>query len=92
VLELDLKVTAERALAECHERGLVIRSERELAGRSGSRHWHLRIPGRAGTLELNEWHDRVWVKVHPLRDGRWATALAHDLTALPAADASRRTR
>jgi hypothetical protein len=82
VLELDLKVTAEQALAECRERGLVIQSERELAGCTGSRHWHLRIPGRAGTLELNEWRDRAWVKVHPLRDGGWATALAHDLTRL----------
>jgi hypothetical protein len=51
-----------------------------LSGRAGSHHWHLRIPGRPGTLELNEWQSRVWVKVHPLRDGGWATALAHELT------------
>ena len=43
---------------------------------------HLRIPGRPGTLELNEWQNRVWVKVHPLRDAGWATALAHELSAL----------
>jgi hypothetical protein len=81
VLELDLRLTATQVLEECRRRGLVVRSERELAGRSGSHHWHLRIPGRPGTLELNECQNRVWVKVHPLRDGDWATALAHELSA-----------
>jgi len=81
VLELDLNLTAEQALDECRRRGLVVRSERELAGRAGSHHWHLRIPGRRGTLELNEWESRVWVNVHPLRDGGWASALAHELSA-----------
>jgi hypothetical protein len=28
---------------------------------------------------LNEWQGHVWVKVHPLRDGGWASALAHEL-------------
>ena len=79
VVELDLDVTAAQALAECRERGLVVRSERELAGRAGSHHWHLGFPGRAGTLELSEWRDRVWVQVHPRRDGGWARALAHEL-------------
>jgi hypothetical protein len=79
MLELDLVLTAEQALDECRRRGLVVRSERHLAGRSGSRHWHLRAPGRAGTIELSEWKNRVWVKVHPLRDGGWATGLAHEL-------------
>ena len=92
VLELDLKVTADQALAECRERGLVVQSERALAARPGSHHWHLRIPGRTGTLELNEWETRVWVKVHPMRDGGWATALAHELTALPESESSRRSR
>lgn len=80
VLELDLRVTADEALAECRQRGLVVRSERELAGRSGSHHWHLGFPERNGTLELSEWQDRVWVKVHPMRDGGWATAFAHELS------------
>jgi len=81
VLELNLKLTAGQVLEECRRRGLVVRSERELAGRTGSHHWHLRMPGRPGTLELSEWHNRVWVKVHPLRDGGRATALAHELSA-----------
>jgi hypothetical protein len=41
----------------------------------------LRIPGRPGTLELNAWQDRAWVKVHPLRDGGWAKAFARELAA-----------
>jgi hypothetical protein len=80
VLELDLKLSAARVLEECRRRGLVVRGERELAGRAGSRHWHLGKPAEKGTLELNEWQDRVWV--NPLRDGGWATALAHELAAL----------
>jgi hypothetical protein len=83
VLELDLRVTPQQALAECHRRGLVVVRERELAGRVGSRHWHLRIPGRPGTLELNEWQERVWVKVHPSREGSWAIDLARELAELP---------
>ena len=81
MLELDLKLTAKQVLDECRRRGLVVRSERELAARAGSHHWHLRTPGRPGTLELTEWQNRVWVKVHPLRDGGWATAIAHELAA-----------
>ena len=82
MLELDLALTASQALDECRRRGLVVASERALAGRSDSRHWHLRIPGRPGTLELNEWQERVWVKVHPRRTGEWASALACELAAM----------
>jgi hypothetical protein len=81
-LELDLNLTTEQALAECQRRGLIIQSVRELAGRAASKHWHLRVPGRAGTLELNEWHGRVWVKVHPRREGDWARELARELSKL----------
>jgi hypothetical protein len=35
-------------------------------------------------LELNAWQDRVWVNVHPLRDGGWATAMAEELSILVA--------
>lgn len=82
-VELQLSLTPEQALAECLRRGLVVTSERELAGRPGSRHWHLRIPDRAGTLELSEWEGEVWVKVHPLREGEWAPGLARELAQLP---------
>jgi hypothetical protein len=80
VLELDLELTSEEALAECLRRGLVVRSERTLAGRPGGRHWHLVAPGRRGTLELSEDGQRVWVKVHARRDGGWAGAVARDLS------------
>ena len=83
MLELDLSLSAEEALAECRDRGLVVRSERELAGRSGSHHWHLGFPGRSGTIELSQWQDRAWVKVHPRRDGGWAAELAHELSRQP---------
>jgi hypothetical protein len=79
VLEIDLSITAELALEECRRRGLVVASERPLAGRPGSRHWHLRMVDRPGTLELSEDGDRVWVKVHPQRAGSWAPELASEL-------------
>ena len=80
MLELNLRLTATEALEECRRRGLVVKNQRQLAGRPGSRHWHLGIPGRPGTLELNEWQNRVWVKVHPLRDAGWVSALARELS------------
>lgn len=79
MIRLDLPEGLERALTECARRGLVVRSERELAGRPGSRHLHLGSPGRAGTLELSEADGRAWVQVHPLRDGGWAGDLAREL-------------
>lgn len=82
MLELTLAITADRALAECRRRGLVVASKRELAGRAGSAHWHLHIPGQTGTLELSEAKGRVWVKVHPLRQGTWAVGVAHELAGL----------
>ncbi len=82
MLVLDIKLTAEQALEACRRYGLIVQSERELAGRAGSRHWHLRIPGRQSTLELNEWQGRIWVKVHPMRDGGWASDFGYELSAI----------
>jgi len=79
MLKLDLHLTARQVLDDCFRRGLIVGSERELAGRAGSHHWHLRRPDHPGTLELNEWPNRVWVTVHPLRDGGWARGLAKEL-------------
>lgn len=84
MLELSLRLSADQALAECDRRGLVVVSRRELAGRAGSGHWHLRFPGRAGTLELSEADGRVLIKVHPLREGEWASQLAKELAELRA--------
>jgi hypothetical protein len=82
VIELPLAISAEEALAECRRRGLVVASRRELAGRAGSNHWHLHVPGKTGTLELSEWRGTAWVKVHPLRQGTWAVGLAEELASL----------
>src|SRR6266571_1235427 len=79
MLRLDLRLTSAEAVAECSRLGLVVRTERELARHPGSRHWHLGIPGRVGTLELSELEGRVWVQVHPRRDGGWASDLAREL-------------
>ncbi|HYW25137.1 MAG TPA: hypothetical protein VE953_13300 [Terriglobales bacterium] len=83
MLRLSVEMSAERFLEECGRRGLVVRSERPLGGCQGGRHWHLGIPGRAGTLELDECQGQVWVKVHPLRDGGWAGALATEFHSVP---------
>jgi hypothetical protein len=40
----------------------------ELAGRPGSRHYHLAFPGRPGALELTEWQGAVWFSVNERRD------------------------
>jgi hypothetical protein len=81
VIRLDLPRGLDDALAECERRGLVLRSERKLAGRPRSRHLHLRSPDRAGTIELSEADGRAWVQVHPRRDGGWAGELARELAA-----------
>jgi hypothetical protein len=38
---------------------------------------------------LNAWQGRVWVTVHPRRDGGWATDMARDLAALGRSTGSR---
>jgi hypothetical protein len=83
MLELSVDLSADEVLQECERRGLVVRSERALGSCQGGRHWHLHIPGRPGTLELNECRGQVSVKVHPRRDGGWASTLAADLHAMP---------
>jgi hypothetical protein len=82
VLELDVALSAEQVLRECERRGLAVRSERDLGSCKGGRHWHLHIPGRPGTLELNDCAGMASVKVHPLRDGGWASSLAAELHAM----------
>jgi hypothetical protein len=83
VLELTVDLSAEQVIEECARRGVEVGIDRGLASCAGGRHWHLRIPGRPGTLELSECRERVWVKVHPRRDGGWASTLAAELDDLP---------
>jgi hypothetical protein len=79
VIRLELAQGLAAAIADCTRRGLVIHSEGGLAGRTGSRHLHLRRPDRPGTIELSEADGRVWVQVHSRRDGGWAGKLAEEL-------------
>jgi hypothetical protein len=88
----DVPVTAgvEDALAECLRRGLEIRSRRQLAGRPGSHHYHLALPGKPGTLELSEWQGEVWFSVNERRDCGWVTDFARTTAAALAAAGKRR--
>lgn len=76
MIEIPVTGAAERALGECLRRGLAVRSERELAGRPGSRHYHLALPGKPGTLELSECEGRVWFSVNGRRDCGWVSEFA----------------
>jgi hypothetical protein len=81
MIEVAIHASGDEALAECMRRGLVVRSLRELSGRPGSRHYHLVIPGKPGTLELNDWQGSAWFSVNERRDCGWATDLARDIAA-----------
>ena len=78
-MEVETPLTAAEVLERCRARGLDVRSETTLAGRPGSRHWHIGHPDRPGTLEVTEWHGRVSLKVASNRDGGWASATAAEL-------------
>jgi hypothetical protein len=76
VIEVAVPSTVEQALAECLRQGLAVRSQRELAGRPGSHHYHLGLPGKPGTLELSGWQGDVWFSVNERRDCGWVTDFA----------------
>ena len=77
MIEVPVPASVEQALDECLRRGLEIRSERELARRPGSLHYHLAFPGKPGTLELSEWRGEVWFSVNERRDCGWVSEFAH---------------
>ncbi len=77
--ELPVSASVDRALGECLRRGLEVRSERGLAGRSGSRHYHLAFPGKAGTLELSECEGRTWFSINERRDCGWVSDFAREV-------------
>jgi hypothetical protein len=88
MIEVPVPASVERTLDECTRQGLEVRSARELAGRPGSRHYHLARPGTPGTLELSEWRGEVWFSVNERRDcgwvSDWARATAAALDQAPA--------
>jgi hypothetical protein len=79
VREIPVSASIDKTLSECLLRGLRIRSSRELAGKPGSHHYHLAIPGRPGTLELSEHGEEVWFSVNERRDCGWVTSTAEDI-------------
>jgi hypothetical protein len=81
MIEVPVPASVERTLAECLSRGLEVRSERELAGRPGSCHYHLAFPGKPGTLELSEWQGEVWFSVNERRDCGWVSDFARTTAA-----------
>jgi hypothetical protein len=76
MIEVPVPASVDRTLAECLRRGLEVRSERELAGRPGSHHYHLGFPGKPGTLELSEWRGEVLFSVNERRDCGWVSDFA----------------
>jgi hypothetical protein len=83
--EVPVTAGVEDALGECLRRGLEIRSQRQLAGRPGSHHYHLAFPGKPGTLELSEWQGEVWFSVNERRDCGWVSGFARTTAAALAA-------
>jgi hypothetical protein len=81
MIDVPVPSSVEQALAECLRQGLAIRSQRELAGRPGSHHYHLAQPGKPGTLELSEWQGDVWFSVNERRDCGWVTDFAQRIAA-----------
>ncbi len=76
VVNLHIQAQPEHVLACCERRGLTVRGESWLKGRRGSRHWHVGLPGRAGTLEVTAAGEAAELKVAANRDAGWAAALA----------------
>ena len=81
MIEVPVSASVERTLGECLRQGLAVRSERELGGRPGSRHFHLAFPGKPGTLELSEWQGKVWFSVNERRDCGWVSEFARTTAA-----------
>src|SRR2546429_358955 len=90
MLELELELTAAQALDACRGMGL---SSKAGASSPAGREPSLapsdsgRRPARAERVA-----GKVWVKVHPLRDGGWASDFARELCALRRAASSARQR
>jgi hypothetical protein len=81
MIEVPVPGTVEQALSECLTKGLAVRSERGLAGRPGSHHYHLALPGKPGTLELSAWQGKVWFAVNERRDCGWVSDFAREVAA-----------
>jgi hypothetical protein len=86
VRHFDTELDADDLLDLCRREGLVVRLERSHRTKPGSRHWHLAMPGRRGTLELTEWQGRVWLTVKDRWDGGWVSEFAASMAGTRTAD------
>jgi hypothetical protein len=89
MIEVPVPASLEEALSACLRQGLEVRSERAMAGRPGSHHYHLALPGQSGTLELSEWQGEVWFSVNERRDCGWVTDFARTTAAALASPGQR---
>jgi hypothetical protein len=72
-------------LAAAAQLGLLIATDGPLRKYPGSRHWHLRKTGCAGTLEVTYWpgKSRLWVAYHSNRTGDgWVESMAPEFVRL----------
>jgi hypothetical protein len=81
MIDVPVAASVQDALDECLSQGLEVRSERPLAGRPGSHHYHLARPGQPGTLELSESEGEVWFSVNERRDCGWVSDFARTVAA-----------
>ena len=59
-----------------------MRSRTPLPGRPGGWTWHLGLPGRTGTLEVNEWQGRAWLRLPSNRASARVEEVAEELDRL----------
>jgi len=79
MLNLHVETDTDTLLACCARRGLAIKRVGMLKTRPDSRHWHLTLRGRPGTIEVTDAGGGVALKVAANRDAGWAMALAKRL-------------
>ena len=62
--------------------GLLISLKGTLKSYPGTTHWHCKMPGKSGTLEVTYWpaKQRAWFKIQAARDAAWIQAVLPILT------------
>lgn len=78
MLEVTVKRSAKSILADCAQRGLVVKLD-TVERKRMARHWHLGFAKQSGVLEVTDLGDSVVLKVASNRDGGWAESMARDL-------------
>ena len=67
--------------AACVELGLIQSLRGSLAKYPGAIHWHYKMPGQTGTLEVTASENRkeIWISVQSGRKAEWIPAIAKQL-------------